>query len=351
MINNIPNSNIPSVPPQRATEIKNETEQSEVQKGAQDTVSISSKGKHKPTSDPIVVNLKGILAPFGAGSQKTCAEIAEKAVKSGFNSVGNDLFSDPKKAKTFAKITGAVPAGFAHSAAQVADVGLNGAERLVDNTEIRLNSIKNKYKDPSTSGFKTGLAVAGSIIGGAVGTVADLTANALEMTSAIDGIVKRTVFNSVDNLEGTKKKSLPKSHSLARKEDISIQKLTEHVKKSNGVVLGTALGLSCALLGGVTESAAECMDMGTLIHERMETRARAKGINYKEQKKAAFAKYEESDKGITDKARLLGTRVKQTTRKVADMRVGDVLRGVDSVMKFPKRVVINTARNIGDVFK
>ncbi len=348
MMNNIQNSNIPSLPPQRVAERKSNAEQSEVQDTAQDTVSLSSKKNYHPVSDPVQVELSGILSPI---SNKTCAKIAEKAVQGVFNSIAEDTTMEPKKAKTVARVAGAIPAGIAYSAGQILDTALNNVDAIANNTKIRLNSVKETFLDPSTSGLKTGLAVAGSILGGVVGTAADIAVTLLETGSAVKRSLNRAILNTVDNLEGTKKKTVSKTSSIARKEDVSIQKLTDSVKKGHGVAVGTALGLSCALLGGFSESAAEVFDMKNLLYSRMEKRAKAKGIDYSGQKKDAWDKYENSNKGIKDKAKLFATRVKQTARKIADVRAGDILRGADSIMKVPERVVINTVRNIGDVFK
>lgn len=351
MINNVQNTNnFSQLPKINDKKVDSEPKSSTELNG--DSVEISKttqkSGGYNAISDPIQVNTPGLWSPI---TNKTTANMLEKAVQSGVDSLSSDFISNPKTAKTVARIAGAVPAGFAHSVGQVLDTSLNNADAIIDNTKVRMGNIKEKYNDPSTTGLRTGLAVAGSIIGGVAGTVADLAAAALEIDSAASGVVKRTVFNAVDNLEGTKQKTLPKTHSTARKVDVKIQKLTDSVQKGQGVVAGTALGLSVAVGGALAETVSECIDMSKMIYERMEKRASAKGVNYSEQKQQAWDKYEASDKGLTDKAKLFGTRVAQEAKKITDVRVGDVLRGADSVMKVPKRMVINTVRNVGDVFK
>ena len=347
MINNIQNTNnLPQI--SKVVDKKPSVDAQDSPALREDSVELSNHNNYTPVSDPIQVNTPGLLSPL---SKKTTASIFEKTTQNGVDSLSKNLISNPKTAKTVAKVAGAIPSGFAYSVGQVVDTALNNVDALQKNTSIRLGNIKEKYNDPSTQGLKTGLAVTGSILGGIVGTAADLVATGLDMKSATTGVLKRTVFNAVDTLEGTKQKTLPKTHSTARKVDVKIQKLTDSIQKGHGVVAGTALGLSVAVGGALAETVSECVDMSKMIYERMEKRASAKGVNYSAQKEQAWNKYETSDKGFTDKAKLFGSRFTQEAKKITDVRVGDVLRTADTVLKVPKRMAINTARNIGDVFK
>ncbi len=350
MINNVNNLNLPvKIDPTRIADKKKNEDGNGGESNIQaDSVSISAHHSFKPISDPVQVNMPE-LNPFKNKGKSTATAI-EGYVQGKVQDMTDYFTSDKKKSKMAARIIGAAPSGFARSLGEVADTGINNLNGIANNVKVRIENVKEAANSHADSALKQGLSIAGSIVSGTVGIAAYSVAAYLDMKSSISGIAKRTVFNAVDNLEGTKTKSLPKSESIARKVDVKIQKLTDSMKAGNGVVVGTALGLSAAVGGAMVETVAECLDMGKLVYKRMGERAAAKGVNYSEQKKTAWDKYETSDKGFGDKVELAATRLKQGVKKVADVRIGDVLRSADSVMKVPKRMVINTARNIGDIF-
>lgn len=279
------------------------------------------------------------------------SEQMETFVQSGVDSLADKYIDNKKLAKKVAQYAGAVPSGAAAALGIVADRLDKNSDIIATNTETRIENVKSKLHSHSDSALKTGIAVAGSIVGGVIGTVADTAAGVLDVQSGVTGFVKKAAISSVDNLEGTKRKSIPKYQSLAANVDKRVEKMTQGIKKGSGVVSGTTLAVIGAVGGALAETVAEVMDVGKLVYARMNDRAVADGVGYKYEKKQAWAEYEASDKGIKDKVKLAAKRTKQTVEKIGDVRVGDLLRIGDAVTSMPKRMTINTLNNIGDVFK
>lgn len=257
----------------------------------------------------------------------------------------------PLSRKTVKNIS-AVPSGFTRSVGDVLDSSVKNMKNVAENTKVRFAKTSEILQDESLSSMQCALSVAGSVVGGAVGTAMDLTASYLDMKSSVGGIVKRTVFNAVDNFEGTKTKTLKKEDSIAAGVDTRTKELTESLKQGHCVAVGVTLGLGAAIGGALAETVSEVLDMGKLISARMDERAQAKGQDYGAMRAEIREEYEASDKGVLDRLKMTGERAfLETKRVVTNLRIGDALRGADAIQKMPKRMAINTARNVGDVFK
>ncbi len=284
-------------------------------------------------------------------SKKSGGTILEEYIQKGTDKICSNLFSKPQNAKLAGQIIGAVPAGAARYVGTTADMIFDNADRIAANTKTRIDNVKDIIHKGSDSSFKTGLSVAGSVIGGVVGAAIDTAAAVFEIKYVIDDAVEDIVVNSVDNLEGTKRKELAPSKSSALKADVAVEKFVNNLKKDNGPVAGTALGVLGAAGGAVVETAATLADTGKLVYARMNDRAVKDGVGYKYEKKQAYAEYEASDKKIKDKFHLVKTRLVHNFAKIGDLRAGDLLRVAQNVMNLPAFLVTNALKNLGDVFK